>query len=188
MKDERELILYPNKNGTVKTLLEEAAKEIQFSEEGSGRLRIVEINSHKLLPGPTEQTPLEFLQTSSTDISLTSTSSSTGIQKFYRVEEIPLDEINLRDDEMLVSVAHFCREVYNTFGIPFFIRIRNGEAFLDLKERIKRKLIIADKEWEKYKFAVVINGRAEYVTDDQMIINIQEFKIQTQRKLNKYIF
>lgn len=60
MKEEKELILFPNKNGTVKTLLEEAAKQIDFNfEEGSGQLRIVEVSNAKLLLGPLEDDPLE---------------------------------------------------------------------------------------------------------------------------------
>lgn len=60
MKEEKELILYPNKNGTVKTLLEEAAKQIELNpEEGSGQLRILEVSGHKLLPGPREDDSLE---------------------------------------------------------------------------------------------------------------------------------
>lgn len=60
MKEEKELILYPNKNGTVKTLLEEAAKQIELNpEEGSGQLRILEVCSHKVMPGPREDDSLE---------------------------------------------------------------------------------------------------------------------------------
>lgn len=65
MKEEKELILYPNKNGTVKTLLEEAAKQIELNyEEGSGQLRIVEICNFKILPGPREEDSLECKYTS----------------------------------------------------------------------------------------------------------------------------
>lgn len=39
MKEEKELILYPNKNGTVADLLEEAKKQIEFSEGSTGKLR-----------------------------------------------------------------------------------------------------------------------------------------------------
>lgn len=60
MKEEKELILYPNKIGTVKTLLEEAAKQIELNpEEGSGQLRILEVCSHKVMPGPREDDSLE---------------------------------------------------------------------------------------------------------------------------------
>jgi ubiquitin carboxyl-terminal hydrolase 7 len=39
MKEEKELILYPNKNGTVADLLEEARKQVELSDNGSGKLR-----------------------------------------------------------------------------------------------------------------------------------------------------
>lgn len=39
IKEEKELILYPNKNGTVADLLEEAKKQIEFSEGSTGKLR-----------------------------------------------------------------------------------------------------------------------------------------------------
>lgn len=39
MKDEKELILYPNKGGTVADLLEEAKKQIEFGEGSTGKLR-----------------------------------------------------------------------------------------------------------------------------------------------------
>ncbi|XP_060528393.1 ubiquitin carboxyl-terminal hydrolase 7-like [Cylas formicarius] len=39
MKEEKELVLYPNKNGTVADLLEEAKKQIEFSEGSTGKLR-----------------------------------------------------------------------------------------------------------------------------------------------------
>lgn len=59
MKDEKELILYPNKNGTVKTLIEEAVKQAEFSEDGSRRLRMVTIQACKISPGPREDQQLE---------------------------------------------------------------------------------------------------------------------------------
>ena len=36
---QRELVLYPNKNGKVQDLLEEAKKQVELSENGSGKLR-----------------------------------------------------------------------------------------------------------------------------------------------------
>lgn len=59
MKEEKELVLYPNKNGTVKTLIEEAAKHVEFSEDGTRQLRMVTIQGYKIGPGPREDTDLE---------------------------------------------------------------------------------------------------------------------------------
>lgn len=70
-------------------------------------------------------------------------------QKQYRIEEVPRDEANLQDDEMLVPVSHFFKDVYNLFGTPFYVRAKQGEPFAALKERIRRKVSVPDKEWEK---------------------------------------
>lgn len=40
-------------------------------------------------------------------------------------QEIPLDQVDLdKDSEMLIPVAHFHKEVFGTFGIPFLLKIR----------------------------------------------------------------
>lgn len=69
--------------------------------------------------GPKEDTPLESLGGTST--------------KIYRIEEVPRDELHIADEEMLVSCAHFHKEVFSTFGIPFLIKIRQGEPFVKVK-------------------------------------------------------
>lgn len=59
MKEEKELILYPNKNGNVKTLIDEAAKQVEFSEDGTHQLRMVAIQGGKISNGPREDQMLE---------------------------------------------------------------------------------------------------------------------------------
>lgn len=59
MKEEKELILYPNKNGTVKTLIEEATKQVELNEDGTHQLRMVTIQGCKISPGPREDQLLE---------------------------------------------------------------------------------------------------------------------------------
>jgi len=44
---------------------------------------------------------------------------------FSRIEEIPRDEVNLADDEMLIPVAHFHKDIFSSFGIPFFIKVKH---------------------------------------------------------------
>ncbi|XP_055857807.1 ubiquitin carboxyl-terminal hydrolase 7-like [Episyrphus balteatus] len=173
LKEERELILYPNKSGTIKNLLEEAAKQIQFSDESTRKLRLVEVANHKLLPRPREDTTLESLQPPDT-------MANQSHHKIYRIEEVPRDELLLMDTEMLIPVAHFSKDIYSSFGIPFFIKARHGEPFSALKERIQIKLNIPEKEWEKFKFATVALGRIEYIADDNLAINLDIFKHTTQ--------
>lgn len=40
------------------------------------------------------------------------------------LQEIPLDQVDIdKENEMLITVAHFHKEVFGTFGIPFLLRI-----------------------------------------------------------------
>lgn len=41
---------------------------------------------------------------------------------------------------------------------------------------MQKKLAVPDKEWEKFKFAVVVMGRPQYINDDEQIINIADFR------------
>lgn len=173
LKEEKELILYPNKNGTVQSLLAEAAKVIEFSENSTKILRISELSKNRLAPGPSKDTPLDQLH-DYTDNTFVQRSTISN-QKIYRIEEVAEDEINLADNEMLVPVLHFTKDIGSIFGIPFFIRTVHQETFAALKERIKKKLNVSDKEWEKYKLAI-ITEHVDYIDDETIEINLEMFK------------
>ncbi|KAJ8967839.1 hypothetical protein NQ317_016612 [Molorchus minor] len=123
---------------------------------------LTEVNCNKVSLGPKEDTPLESLGATSA--------------KVYRIEEVPRDELHLAEDEMLISCAHFHKEVFSTFGIPFLIKIKQGETFSKVKERIQKKLAVPEKEWEKFKFAVVAMGRPQSVDEDEYVVNLADFR------------
>ena len=62
--EERELVLYPNRNATVAELFEEAkaSGNLDFEEGGSGKLRMVEIISNKIFGLSRADQTLESLQ------------------------------------------------------------------------------------------------------------------------------
>lgn len=162
LKEEKELILYPNKNGTVQDLLDEAKKLVELSEDGSGKLRCLEITSCKITSILPEDVLLECLNPAG--------------QKTYRVEETPSDEVKIEGDEFLVPVAHYSKDPWQTFGVPFFIKLINREPFSNVKERIQKKLDVPDKEFEKYRFAVVTAGRTNLLNEDnEYVVNKDDF-------------
>lgn len=55
----------------------------------------------------------------------------------------------LGENEMLIPVSHYSKEIYNTFGTPFYIKAQQGESYGVLKERIQKRLNVPEKEWEK---------------------------------------
>lgn len=127
--------MYPNKSGTVSDLLEEARKQITESPESSGKLRLLEISTSKISNIYSDDVLLECL-------------NATG-SKTFRVEEVPKDEVRLEVGEFLVPVAHFHKEVYQTFGTPFLLKLKVREPFISVKERIQKKLDLPEKEFEK---------------------------------------
>ena len=80
--------------------------------------------------------------------------------------QVPTDQVQLGDDEMIVPVAHFHREAYVAFGIPFLVKIREGEACEAVKERIRAQLDVPEKEFEKYRMALIQNNRAHFFDEE----------------------
>lgn len=151
LKEERELLLYPNKSGTVSDLLEEAKKHLCenvynspiLSPEGSGKLRLLEITSNRIIQILKEDVLVECLNSTTT--------------KSYRIEEIPKDELNLEANEFLMPVAHFHKEVIHTFGTPFLLKLKQKELISQIRSRIQKKLDVPDKEFEKVKVYCLLN-------------------------------
>jgi len=168
LKEEKELLLYPNKSGTVGDLLEEAKKVISQSPDSSGKLRLLEISSNKISQIFTEDALLECINV------------GTVSNKVYRIEEVPKEEATLAPGEILVPVAHFHKEQFSTFGTPFLFRIKQKEPLAQFRERIQKKLELPEKEFEKYKLAVVLGNRVQYLTEESNeFISSQDFPTTT---------
>jgi len=142
----------PHKKGSAKDLLNECRAELLreetitqqlFDDQVNFRLRLVEIICSKIYRVIKEENLIEQLDSLSVNIS-------------YRVEQILPEEyacLNTSftnaslNEEYLIRVAHFTKEVYATFGAPFVLKIKNNEPFKDIKKRIQRKLDVNDKEF-----------------------------------------
>lgn len=171
LKEEKELVLYPDKNGTVQDLLDEARKLVELSEDGSGKLRCLEITGFKITSILPEDVLVECLNPSG--------------NKSYRIEETPSDEVKIEGDEFLVPVAHFFKDPWQTFGVPFFIKLVNREPFSRVKDRIQKKLDVPDKEFEKYHFAIVTSNRLNVLNEDnEYIVNKDDFYSSSQITTN----
>ncbi|XP_071943823.1 ubiquitin carboxyl-terminal hydrolase 7-like [Antedon mediterranea] len=160
---EEEMFLYPNKGDTVAGLLMEAKllKNRTLGNNGSGKLRLLEVISNKIHQVQQEDVLLECL-------------NPVG-PKTYRIEEIPEDQLDLNETELLLCAAHFQKELFSMFGVPFLIRVQDGEPFTEVRERIKNQLEISEKELEKIKFAIVLLGKTSYITEDEYRVSIKDF-------------
>ncbi|KAF9986193.1 hypothetical protein BGZ65_008561 [Modicella reniformis] len=79
------------------------------------------------------------------------------------VEEIPKEEAEAGEGELLLQCFHFQTEVTRTHGIPFKILVKDGEKFAATKARVHARLGINDKEFAKIKF-IFCNGSTGRIT------------------------
>lgn len=160
-KTEQELTLYPNKNGWISNLLDEAKQHLKVE----GQLRLLELMSSKIFVIYRPDENIDHL--------------TNTTQKSYRIEEIPPDQREISaEDEMLVPVAHYQKEPYSTFGHPFLLKVKEGESFDSVKERIQKFLDVSDKEFEKYRVSLVCMGRPRYLDEEQIkTVRLRDFSL-----------
>ena len=88
----------------------EAAKKIKF-ETTLEHLRLLEIACCRINKVISDCILLETL--------------NPGRWLSYRVEEVPNDQVDMEPDKFLLSVAHFQKKPFLTFGVPFLLKVEN---------------------------------------------------------------
>jgi len=70
-------------------------------------------------------------------------------------EEISQEELDADDADKVITVFHFSREVSRAHGVPFHFVVKPGEKFIDTKRRIQARVNVPDKDFAKYRFALI---------------------------------
>ncbi|GMT06261.1 hypothetical protein PENTCL1PPCAC_28435, partial [Pristionchus entomophagus] len=152
-----EATVFPDKFGTVRNILDETRRIFKFSPTGTGKLRLVlagTTNGNKRVMNIfSEDDSLATVQKSSPQLSYP--------QAFHlRVEEVPHDQMVKGLNEMFLAVAHFDKNPgERMFGVPFYFKVTEGESFQTVRERLRVRLDLTEKEMEKYKFAILAGSR-----------------------------
>eukprot|EP00118_Oscarella_pearsei_P005571 m.25698 g.25698 ORF g.25698 m.25698 type:complete len:1114 (+) comp28916_c0_seq2:103-3444(+) len=165
LKEAKELLLFVNVDSTIRDVLLAAKKQLSkvHGYEVKNTLRLVDVVSARIFGVYSEDGRTDAIPQS----------------KVVRLEEVPEEEMALAEDEMLVPVAHFHKEVFHTFGTPFFLVLKDKEPISSLRYRIQEKLELSDKDFEKYKLAVVKSARPFYFSEDESdkeAISLTDFK------------
>ncbi|KAE9415473.1 hypothetical protein Angca_009957 [Angiostrongylus cantonensis] len=148
-----EITIYPEKIGTVRDILEEARREFKFAPNGTGKLRLVYV-------GQSSQSMRAYtIFKEETSVMEVFQKTMTPSMYMGRVEEVPQDQLVVGSNEYLVPVAHFDNHPGQMFGVPFFLKVANDELLSSVRERIQARLDVPDKEYEKYKFALISSSR-----------------------------
>lgn len=139
-------------------------KAVELGEKASGKLRLLEIESYKIIGVHQEDELLECL--------------SPATSRTFPIEEIPLDQVDIdKENEMVITVTHFHKEVFGTFGLPFLLRIHQGEHFREVMKRIE-SLLDLQEEFATFKFATVMMGRHQYINEDEDEVKLKDFEPQ----------
>lgn len=159
LKEEKEFTIYVDKNGMIEDLLNEARKEITFSKDSTRVLRLLEVMGSRIIDVHPIDKPVAELVS----------------QKMYRIEEIRSDELKLDEEEALIPVAHYQKIMHNTFGVPFLLKLKDGERISVIKGRIQSLLDISEKELDKWSFTIVSGVQSPVIiseeNDDQLLLN-----------------
>jgi ubiquitin carboxyl-terminal hydrolase 7 len=67
------------------------------------------------------------------------------------VEEVPRDQLEIGRDEKLFPVAHYDKEPNRMHGVPFFLKIVDGEPIVNIRRRIRELLEVPEREFEKVR-------------------------------------
>jgi len=163
-----EMAIFVEKRGKVEDVLDEARKEFKYSENGTKQLRLVQIGTTPSL--------MRVFKVLSSDQLFSEVHGYTSPHFSFRVEETPSDQLEIEQNEHLLAVAHFDKEPSRMFGVPFFIKIRNEERISNIRERIKCMLEVPEREFEKYKFCIVMHNRVvrELDNDENAVVKLSE--------------
>ncbi|CAL8074204.1 unnamed protein product [Calicophoron daubneyi] len=169
-----ELLLSVPQNGLVIDLLKEASRHLILPGDGSGQLRLFDVSGNRILMQYPATTQLSSIPQS---IAFPQGCNPASPAHSLRIEEIPVDELNLRSDETIVYVSHFDKELHEAFGVPFTVRIREGERYTDVRERIRRRLEVPEKEFERWRFVLMSPPDATYIpNENDAVVNVKLFQ------------
>ena len=153
-----------------------AAAAAEPEPHGTGELRLIEVFNNRVSRVFSNNEPVKSLNDYST---------------FY-AEEIPSDHLHLAEGDQLVPCFHFHKDPYSSHGIPFLFLLKavsffvlflfvlsfgwlislfvfpsslKGEHWEKTVQRLRKRMHAGEKEFEKYKFALVSFGKSKAITE-----------------------
>ncbi|KAF9179390.1 hypothetical protein BGZ50_006969, partial [Haplosporangium sp. Z 11] len=155
LKDESTFEFLLPKTCTMGAVVEALLPKITPSPDGTQQLRMFSVYNCRLVKGylPTDPVSLHH--------------ESYGLF----VEEIPVDEYERGDDDIVLECFHFTGDGNRLHGIPFYVVVREGELFEATKARIRARLGMNEKDFAKIKFIALNNttGRRMALNDDDIL-------------------
>ncbi|KIP09627.1 hypothetical protein PHLGIDRAFT_86496 [Phlebiopsis gigantea 11061_1 CR5-6] len=145
------------KTSAVHELADHLSKQVKLTPGGTAKIRVFEVSKD----GKTQK---EF--TNSEMIG-----NIPDPVELY-AEEVPREELEADDADKVISVFHFSKEVSRTHGVPFRFVVKPNERFADTKKRLQARMAVTDKDFAKYRFALIQVAtfkQPSYIEDEDTI-------------------
>jgi len=163
-----DIVVHVNKNSVVSDLLFEVKNKITGID--NKKLRLIEyVNSRIVTIHPENE-------------NLSDQTNLGATNKQFRVEAVPDDQLKFSPGEVLIQVCHFNNAIQSNFGIPILVKIKNSEKIIDVRQRIQKTLDVPDKDFVKWKMALITNSSPKYYSElnDNELVQTSQFHIQTR--------
>uniref|UniRef100_A0A7S4NS50 Ubiquitin carboxyl-terminal hydrolase n=1 Tax=Paramoeba aestuarina TaxID=180227 RepID=A0A7S4NS50_9EUKA len=172
------------KDGYVSDLLSELEKRLEL--DGTKQLRLVTLLHHQIdriltpdLPLSSfnetkqlivEEVPEEELE-SEEEESEEREEGSDEDRELDSDDEYISEDGGKKKSSVLMKFGHFRSNSYyvTAYGTPFLMKVKKGETVGEVKERLRVKLGVEEKEFESWKIATVCRSRPSYLEDDDIL-------------------
>lgn len=147
------------KTATVHDVADQLAKLVELRPDGTQKIRIFE--SAALGKQQRELSPTDTVN-----------AIPDGVELF--AEEVWPEELATGEDDKLVPVCHFTKDIMRTHGVPFKFVLKKGERFADTAKRLQERMQVPEKDFAKYRFALVQLSQYKqpmYLEDDDVLFD-----------------
>ncbi|KAL1922126.1 uncharacterized protein VTP21DRAFT_10768 [Calcarisporiella thermophila] len=147
--------LLVTKSGTVSHLIDALLPRIKLATEGgTGKIRVFEADRHRIHRELNENDPISMLEEDT---------------ELY-AEEIPSEEMDPTIGDRSIFAFHFYKEPLASHGIPFKFLVRAGEPLSQMRERLRQRLGMSEKEFARVRICLVSHHRCEYIDSEDVIL------------------
>ncbi|CAD6193075.1 unnamed protein product [Caenorhabditis auriculariae] len=170
-----EITVWPELSGKVSDILEEAFQLFQLFPK-TRNLRLIYISqtstSFRAFKPFSEDAPVDEVH-----------KKLTSPEYTIRVEQVPRNQSVIGTNDYLIPVSYFDRITKEMFGVPFLFKVTDGEPLSSVHGRLRDVLEVPEREFEKYKFALVDQARVVRYLDmnSDGLVNLAELGYQPGR-------
>jgi ubiquitin carboxyl-terminal hydrolase 7 len=152
--EEEPIELLLPKTATISDVIRVMKEKLMLDEAHSGQFRLFEVYNSKVLKVYDPEDPISII---------------TDYGNVYG-EEIPNDELSMLKPDRIVTTIHFYKDPFRSHGIPFFFVLKAKEPFSTTKHRLRQRLGIPEKEFDKYGITVIHDGKSRPIDDTEILL------------------